>query len=378
MSDMAIVAIPKQDDHVWKISSEKVPHLTLLYLGDNEVSAETTLHILQFVEHVAKTTLHRFGLSVDRRGTLGDKQADVLFFRKDWTEDLVRAREYLLADAEIARLHRTTTQYPEWKPHLTLGYPESPAKPDERDYPTNWVEFDRIALWTGDFEGPEFLLEEDKGYGVDAAWSALDFKMSDIPEGMSVEEFLAHYGIKGMKWGVRRSERQLAVARKKGDVPADEDAVKAVQTQKKISEAGSLNVVSSKELQHLVNRIELEKKYVNLTTQASPQAQKGQSFISKLFRNEVNSKLLQGKDGPILSMIKAAQAARKLKIQEALESANNARKATAKPPKTKKRRSAPTNNVRVQQNPAWRRSQRAQTVYDVTSLGGNTSLRELR
>ena len=30
----AIVAIAAQDDYVWRLSSDKKPHLTLLYLGD--------------------------------------------------------------------------------------------------------------------------------------------------------------------------------------------------------------------------------------------------------------------------------------------------------------------------------------------------------
>jgi hypothetical protein len=38
---------------------------------------------------------------------------------------------------------------------------------------------------------------------------------------MTFDEFLAHYGVKGMRWGVRRSEKQLARARaeRSGKVP---------------------------------------------------------------------------------------------------------------------------------------------------------------
>ena len=39
MSNLVIVAIPDENDRVWKVSSEQVPHLTLLFLGDtNEVA----------------------------------------------------------------------------------------------------------------------------------------------------------------------------------------------------------------------------------------------------------------------------------------------------------------------------------------------------
>lgn len=113
------------------------------------------------------------------------------------------------------------------------------------------------------------------------------------------------YGIKGMRWGVRRSDKELNAARKDGKKqPADEDAVNAVKTAQKINSAGSLNVVSSKELQQLVNRMNLEKQYVNLTTE-TPSQQKGKSFALKLIENERDSLLLRGQMGPVAKGIDA-------------------------------------------------------------------------
>lgn len=191
-----IVAIPRADDHVWKISSEKVPHLTLLFLGD--LSEDPRLgKVLEYVEHAASTTLYRFGLSVDRRGLLGDNDADVLFFEKDYgTANLEEFRSNLLKDQTIAQAYHSVSQYPSWTPHLTLGYPETPAKKDERDFPVAWVEFDRIALWTGDYEGPEILLKR-RTYGE---YGELEMRDRD-------DHFLEHFGVKGMKWGVRKDSR---------------------------------------------------------------------------------------------------------------------------------------------------------------------------
>lgn len=184
MKNLAIVAIPSIDDPVWRYSSEEVPHLTILYLGDQPDSLNTK-SMEEFIGHVVNTSMYRFGMSVENRGTLGDKNADVLFFDKDYcSEMLENARAYFLADPEIKNAYRSTTKYPEWIPHLTMGYPETPAKKDERDYPgINWVNFDRIAFWTGDYEGPEYKLKAANG--------------------------LNHYGVKGMHWGVTRGETKL-------------------------------------------------------------------------------------------------------------------------------------------------------------------------
>lgn len=111
-----------------------------------------------------------------------------------------------------------------------------------------------------------------------------------------VETFLAHFGIRGMKWGVRRTPAQLA-----RNAPASEDAINAVKTQQTIKSSGSLNTVSSKELQNLVNRMNLEQQYVRLTTDSTPK--KADSFVKKLLKNEGESLLIKGKKGPVLKAL---------------------------------------------------------------------------
>ncbi len=72
--------------------------------------------------------------------------------------------------------------------------------------------------------------------------------------------FLKHYGVAGMKWGVRR--------KRKGS---------ARSTAKKLSDT---------ELKKRVNRLEMEKKYVTLTTQRSQStASKGASVVGSLVAN---------------------------------------------------------------------------------------------
>jgi hypothetical protein len=85
-----------------------------------------------------------------------------------------------------------------WIPHLTLGYPATPAKeiPDEQFGSIYDISFNKLAVWTGDFEGPEFLL---KDYGE-------EFDEMAIPMDVAMSE-LTHYGKKGMKWGVRNDPK---------------------------------------------------------------------------------------------------------------------------------------------------------------------------
>ena len=196
MGSACIVALPSDNDPVWRLSSEKKPHMTLLYFG-NELDKEHLQDIIEHIQHVTDTSMSRFGASVDRRGILGEDNADVLFFDKDYLKEISQYRQDLLRDRYMNEAYNSTKQFPDWTPHLTMGYPESPAKEDTRDYPgINWVNFDRIALWLGDedYEGVEFRLASND-----------DILMAD-----PIDDYLAHFGVKGMRWGVRKDVRVLA------------------------------------------------------------------------------------------------------------------------------------------------------------------------
>lgn len=202
MSGVAIVAIPNKSDPVWAVSSEKIPHMTLLFLGD-ALSKEDYRQVQEFVTHVADVTLPSFGMSVDKRDTLGDSDADVLFFKNNDKSRISLFRSYLLQDSIIREAYESVEQFEGWTPHLTLGYPETPAKKDPReDSEFYWVNFDRIMIWTGEYEGPEIELKsEDLELAMDGFDENLGLSQSDLDE---LDTFLAHFGVKGMRWGVRK------------------------------------------------------------------------------------------------------------------------------------------------------------------------------
>lgn len=168
--DWAIVAVPEESDRVHKRSSEKVPHITLLYFGEQN-DPEDALHIAQQLQHTISTSMTSFGLRVDRRGPLGPKNADVLFFDKNkQCKQVEEFRALLLKDSVIRRCYDSTEQYPEWTPHLTMGYPETPAKPPQGEWDDEtprYVHFDKIEFWVEDYDGPSFDLEYQ--LGVDKA-----------------------------------------------------------------------------------------------------------------------------------------------------------------------------------------------------------------
>lgn len=172
MSRWVIVAIPEKEDLVWKLSSEQIPHMTILNLGEQEMGPQAA-KITGYLEHAVETMLCRFRMSVDHRGTLGPQDADVLFFDKGYCEKQVKEfREALLKNPDILELYNGAEQFPDWVPHLTLGFPETPAHPDTRDYTDIYsVGFGKIALWVNDFDGPEIELQSREGS---------DLLMSDV------------------------------------------------------------------------------------------------------------------------------------------------------------------------------------------------------
>jgi len=204
-SNLVIVAIPAEDELVNKVSSEKVPHLTLLFLGEVSV-ANNVDQMALFVEHALSISEHGpFYLDVDYRGTLGPDAADVLFFNNGWDSKWIKSlRGQLLQEPNIRKAYDSVTgQYPEWLPHLTLGYPITPANPIPDNRTISCVRFDRIAIWTGNYEGPEFRLKwPDQEEEMAVAYGEI---------GQVAVEELLHFGKKGMKWGVRNAIKRVSI-----------------------------------------------------------------------------------------------------------------------------------------------------------------------
>ena len=296
---MIIVAIPKEDDYVWRLSSEKVPHMTLLYI--DELDADKAQHVVEHLQHIAATSLGRFGLSVEKRGPLGSDKADVLFFDRAYTDTIATARTQMLQDDVIREAFDAVEQYPEWTPHLTMGYPETPAKPDTREYPgVNWVYFDRIALWTDEYGGIDIELKPREDHAI--AMSARD----------RVESVLAHYGVKGMRWGQTKKKStssssasetspkdppkrtQTTLSGKmpkdkngripKGQGPRLVDSTSSSETAKATVKVApkKRTELSDEELRSRINRINMEQQYSKLTAPAPSKSAVGRKIVTDI------------------------------------------------------------------------------------------------
>lgn len=70
----------------------------------------------------------------------------------------------------------------------------------------------------------------------------------------AAEDFLAHYGVKGMKWGVRRKKNN----------PASSDSASATSTRTAAKKKG-VHTVSNAELQAAIRRMQLEQDFKRLS-----------------------------------------------------------------------------------------------------------------
>lgn len=96
------------------------------------------------------------------------------------------------------------------------------------------------------------------------------------------EQALVHYGILGMKWGVRRSKAELARARGKKTSDSGDDSDDKKQTTAKRSK--SISEMSDDELRKTVQRLQLEKQYRDLNPK---QVSAGQKIVDKILKDVV-------------------------------------------------------------------------------------------
>ena len=121
-----------------------------------------------------------------------------------------------------------------------------------------------------------------------------------------VDNFLEHYGVRGMRWGVRRSNpsggsaktavKKLATkpAVKTAPKPAAKTEVKTVEKPKAEAEAPhgpkKASEMSTEELQKIIQRINLEKQYNDLVFKPMTNTQRTNSEKAKAFAGKVLKK----------------------------------------------------------------------------------------
>lgn len=105
------------------------------------------------------------------------------------------------------------------------------------------------------------------------------------------DDELVHYGVKGMKWGVRRTAAQLghatkSVAKKAASSVKDSYAKrkerKETEKAAKVRKKKKVKDMTDEELRYHISRMELEKTYLDLKKQTAPQRSKGSKFVENV------------------------------------------------------------------------------------------------
>ena len=166
------------------------------------------------------------------------------------------ALEGVVKYAQDKGLKRLTLEVPGDSPDARHIY----TKLGFKDKPNQKVEID--PYWGGLTE-MELIVPQTKvkHFDIDEMeiFEYIERELNAMP--VEVDEFLKHYGVLGMKWGRRRSDAQLATARKTR--VRSRDAQK-VQTLKKKAKKAGRDSLSNDELQTVIRRRELEKRYSDL------------------------------------------------------------------------------------------------------------------
>jgi hypothetical protein len=114
----------------------------------------------------------------------------------------------------------------------------------------------------------------------------------DVDE--AIQNVLAHHGIKGMKWGIRRqktktvtieTKRKNKTKAKGGEgLPIHQDAVAKV-TVAQVKKKSGVNALSDNDLRAYANRLQLEAQVSRLE---SEQKSAGRRWVSKFMQNSGN------------------------------------------------------------------------------------------
>lgn len=166
------------------------------------------------------------------------------------------------------------------------------GKGEDAWWEAGWEDIKHANEVNGHFKiVPKF---NNKGFIIS---QTIEFIEKSIEQFDSVDSVLEHFGIKGMRWGRRKAEYDVAdgetlvTQRKPGtkvsavggkNVPAHADAIKAASSRQK-AKASTTDALSTQELQELVSRMNLEQQYSRLNAaNVSP----GRKFVKDLLNNK--------------------------------------------------------------------------------------------
>lgn len=99
-----------------------------------------------------------------------------------------------------------------------------------------------------------------------------------------MNDALMHYGVKGMKWGVRKKKIQSSTKKKTGLFSSKSDTTKKIAQSPSKPPQKRLSEMSDSELDAAIKRMRLEAEYARLSPK---QISRGQRFVEKVLNDIV-------------------------------------------------------------------------------------------
>jgi hypothetical protein len=120
-----------------------------------------------------------------------------------------------------------------------------------------------------------------------------------------VRDVLAHHGIKGMKWGQRKSRSSSGDSHKPSG-PVSSDHAVAEAHKSTINKHGT-KALSNNDLQQLITRMNLEQQHRNLSSQSPSKFKKGHNHVKTVLSvaktlNDIHNTV----NGPVGKAVKTA------------------------------------------------------------------------
>lgn len=117
---------------------------------------------------------------------------------------------------------------------------------------------------------------------------------------MNETDYLIHYGVKGMKWGVRKTDVKAAkkeYRQKKRQNPSARKAYNKKIKRREKTKYTDVQTMSTKDLQNRVNRMNLERQYASLLKTQTKAVARGKAETKSLLKqtNELVNDLTRTK-----------------------------------------------------------------------------------